>query len=192
MVTASAAAERALYKASQISSLPLSHSQTHMQIMWVNETSTRHRAEMWTKPGRCQLLLVQVALQSLQSQNICFFSLTASRLLGFGLVCFWSYILNLLIARSWRRFTGFSSEYSLALQIKENSYLWAERQKQCCVSQPDGIFDLLWSPITRIPFMPTHTAHLALFDLMTGQGRANSSWKPDGSVPIYWLSGQIS
>jgi len=73
VVTASAATERALVSTiSDQWSPSLSLTNTHANNVKLCETSTRHRAEMWTKPARCQLFLAKVALQSLQRQNICF------------------------------------------------------------------------------------------------------------------------
>lgn len=59
---------------SQGSSLPLSHSETHMQIMQnLEKPQLRHRAEQNQADVSCS---AKVALQSLQIQNICFFSPT--------------------------------------------------------------------------------------------------------------------
>lgn len=57
VVTASVATERALVSTiSDQQSPSLSLTNTHANNVKVSETSTRHRAEMGTKPSRCQIL----------------------------------------------------------------------------------------------------------------------------------------
>lgn len=105
----------------QISSLALSHSQTHMQIMW-----KLAKAQLDTEQRQNQ---ADVSCSQQRWIYRAYKAKTSAFSLLLHLDCwvFWSYILNLLIAKSWRRFTGFSIEYSLALKMKENAYLWAER-----------------------------------------------------------------